>query len=309
MTPDFGVLPPPKLGWQWCAGHGIAIQVPASWDLVAQQGQRQDGAWRFADDQRPALQLTWSSRRGDPTKTLRTATRTIGQSNGMTIRHQEACGENGILAEMMHPDHPEQRLHVAVTQLGAVWVVWRQITPGSRDEFLHSIQTAQAFDVATTVPWRLYQMGLDLRGSWRLQGIRHGAGSLRAVWFAYENPKKSTEVSGTLTLRRWARADYLLQMTSNDLTMWVRTNLPKDERFERMEWDAQAGVVHGRTWRRRDGWLNRWRDRRDPVDWLAFVDEDKDRLHVIECIGDASLDLSAENFRKDADPSRGSVDG
>ena len=42
--------------------------------------------------------------------------------HGMTIRHQEACGENGILAEMMHPDHPEQRLHAAVTQLGAVWV-------------------------------------------------------------------------------------------------------------------------------------------------------------------------------------------
>ena len=132
MTEDMSLLAPCPDHLQWIALHGLAMQVPKHWDLVAQQGQRQDGAWRFADDQRPALQVSWSSRPAHLERTLRTAARKVGQQTGATLHHQEACGGNGLLAEMRNPDHPDDRLHIAIVQFDSIWVIWRQITPGPK---------------------------------------------------------------------------------------------------------------------------------------------------------------------------------
>jgi hypothetical protein len=130
--------------------------------------------------------------------------------------------------------------------------------------------------VRTTIwSWRMHGLVLDLPSAWRLRGLVHQAGLVRALW--EHLPERGSRPDGLLVVRRLACADRLLAGgTPGD---WLRRDLHAGDMMERES--AADGRFHLTLQRLGATWWRRWRGQRERVELTAWCDE-AGRLVVVE---------------------------
>ncbi|MBA3686562.1 MAG: hypothetical protein H0W72_15170 [Planctomycetes bacterium] len=261
----------------------MSLRVPASWDLVGTYGHWRAGQLLLASERQPRMSITWQ-RRGtapDLRRTLRAAGRRLAREQGcsQSTGEQQLAGD-GLIA--CHPS-PQGEVHIGIRALsGGTAVVWRQLRPGPAAELESIASACSAVGDADPARWAFHGLDVALPAWWRLEGIVHVAGLVRAVWFHRRGGRG--RVDQALVMRRLACAARITN--GHGVAGWLRAQLGRDETLTIERDDTATGGTlmacargPGATWWRR---LRRLHEDRHIVAW---IDEADDRLTVQEWQG------------------------
>jgi hypothetical protein len=266
--------------------HGFTLVLPADWELSGLSGDTARGyivlAWTFADrpGREAVVRVAW--RRGAAVDAQRTLL-ALGREFTNCPRkpaHDEVVGT--VRTGVWRNERGAWRAAVRVA--GDVALTARVLLPDTvadlpLTDLLAGADIQDA--VRTTIwSWRLHGLALDLPSAWRLRGLVHQAGLVRALW--EHLPERGSRPDGLLVVRRLACADRLLAGgTPGD---WLRRDLHAGDVVERES--AAGGRFHLTLQRLGATWWRRWRGQRERVELTAWCD-DAGRLVVVEQRGAA----------------------
>lgn len=266
------------------AEHGWSCEVPATWDVNVNRGHWERGVVAFFEDVEPRLNLTWERRqRGlDLEKTVRGLDRRVRRDqSGKEISLQnrvELPRADGVLLGWSSRDGDVHGAVVSAANAPVTFIL-RQLTPGAETIIRRIAQSCTAVGDDEPSRWCLYGLDLVLPSHWRLEGIQHLVGLVRAVWMRY--PEGRVKVDQVLLVRRYACAGHLL--AGQDLLAWLQERI--DRRDVLLAAEREDGRVHltlhapGRTlWQR----LRRQHQIRHLHAW---VEEETERLLIWEWKG------------------------
>ncbi|MBA3847983.1 MAG: hypothetical protein H0X45_15245 [Planctomycetes bacterium] len=258
--------------------HGFAHPLPAGWELAANWGNWRAGRLVLADELRAHVQLSWarSSRTPDLAATLARAGKKLARAHpGAGMWDHRFESDRGFACWRAH----DGDRHVAVRRFACgVSLVWQQVHPGSERDLEKLVDATTAVANDQPAPWRLHGLDLELPPWWRLEGVQHVAGLVRALWCRY--PDDRVRPDQLLVVRRIACAHVVLG--ERTLDAWLRAHLRRSE-VATSGRDGDVAMVEatapGPTWWRR---LRRQHDRRRLHAW---IEDDADRLVIQEWKG------------------------
>lgn len=278
--------------------HGFSLRVPKDWDVLVNKGHWDGGHLVLAAGRVPRVNLTWE-RRGagiDVERTVRKLGRTLP---GTTPAPMQSIAGGGQLIRFQGPD---VAWHVAILRPDpdrSLNLIVRQLIPGPSDDLRLIAGTAKVHDGEETVPWTIHHLDVRLAPEWRLTGISHMVGLVRAVWFHHPGGQKHKS-DQVVVLRRFACASRLVTDGSHgSLSEWVGSRLAKREKI--VDHQHQNGVSSFTLEGPPNTLWKRLRGKRQQRTVHAWVEPAMDRLMIQEWNGNGTPIPPLRRDRADED--------
>jgi hypothetical protein len=266
--------------------HGFAVTPPAGWELAGISGHAGRGWLLLASERTPVVRVSWHRHAARPD-----LDRSLAGLGRMWERHHRAH-----LAVRTTPDEQQRsgewdstagtwhamvrwfpHAHLTITVAGLV--------PGVCGSELFAQAEARAEDQAWS--WRCYGIDLELPPWWRLAGVQQYAGLTRALW--HHRVGNRFRPDQVLVVRRLACASRLL--AGGDLETWVRAGLGRQVQIGRVV--RHQGEVRLEADQPATTWWRRWRGDRDRQVLHAWLEEEPDRLVLVEWRGEGEAPMLA----------------
>jgi len=273
--------------------HGFELLPPTGWEVAGVSGHAGDGWLLLARQRTPVVRVAWR-RRALAADAQRTLT-----NLGKDLQRRHGCGALAVRSQP-HPDAlagtwdgTDGAWHAAVRASQGVTLTAVALVPAVPVADL--MGTAQIHGADEAWPWRLHGLDVLLPPWWRLTGVQHFAGLVRALW-QHQNPAQRRP-DAVLVLRRLACASRVLAGTtrriqpvsagwdsSPSLKDWLTTGVDRRDTITRIT-TREDGVVHLVLTRPPAAWWWRWRGHQDQREVWGWIDEAADRLTVQEWRG------------------------
>lgn len=262
--------------------HGWSCRLPIGWELALLRGTWRSGHLLLVEGRAGRMSISWhrGSGRPDLGRTVAKLDHRVAQGRDLRLAGVESV-DDGALARWVGP--------AGEVAAAATWdpvhrlvLVWRQLEPLPLATLSRALASRTVAGGDDPCRWTLHGVDVDLPPGWRLEGLHHVIGLVRATWFLY--PGGGIKAAGVCTVRRYALASRLLGQ--GDPEAWLLRHLGPRDQLE--EHDSEDGVARVTVTGPGPTWWDRLRGRRRQRCFQAWREDPGDRLVVQEWVGTGS---------------------